>query len=80
MVTVSLVEAKAHLSELLDKVEGGETVVITRHGKPVANITAAVQPKQPIPLKELAELRATTPARKGSSAVALRKMRNDERY
>jgi prevent-host-death family protein len=47
MVTVSLVEAKAHLSELLDKVEGGETVVITRHGKPVANITSAAQPKQP---------------------------------
>jgi prevent-host-death family protein len=30
--------AKAQLSELLDEVERGETVVITRHGKPVARL------------------------------------------
>jgi len=42
MVTVSLAEAKAHLSELLDKVELGEEVIITRHGKPVAHLRAAV--------------------------------------
>jgi len=29
MVTVSLVQAKAHLSELLGKVEAGEEVIIT---------------------------------------------------
>jgi prevent-host-death family protein len=28
--------AKAQFSELLDEVERGETVVITRHGKPIA--------------------------------------------
>ena len=32
--------AKANLAELLDEVERGETVVITRHGKPIARITA----------------------------------------
>lgn len=31
-------EAKARLSELLDFVEQGETIVITRHGKPIARI------------------------------------------
>ena len=31
-------EAKAQFSELLDQVERGETVVITRHGKPIARI------------------------------------------
>jgi len=30
--------AKAQLAELLDKVERGETVVITRHGKPIARL------------------------------------------
>jgi prevent-host-death family protein len=80
MVTVSLVEAKAHLSELLDKVEGGETVIITRHGKPVANITAAAQPRRPIPIKELAEFRARMPRWRKSSAVLLREMRDEERY
>jgi prevent-host-death family protein len=32
--------AKANLAELLDEVERGETVVITRHGKPIARIIA----------------------------------------
>ena len=31
MLTVNLVQAKAHLSQLLDKVEAGEEVIITRH-------------------------------------------------
>jgi prevent-host-death family protein len=31
-------EAKAHLPSLLDDVERGETLVITRHGKPIARI------------------------------------------
>ena len=48
MLTVTLVEAKAHLSELLDKIETGEDVVITRHGRPVAHLTSVKQPKQPV--------------------------------
>lgn len=80
MVTVSLVEAKTQLSKLLDKVEGGETVVITRHGKPVANMIAAAQPKRPIPFEQLKAFRATMPRRRGSSAEAIRKMRDEERY
>lgn len=31
-------EAKAHLSELLDAVERGETIAITRHGRRIARI------------------------------------------
>ena len=38
MITVGSFEAKTKLSELLDKVEGGETVTITRHGSPVAQL------------------------------------------
>ena len=30
--------AKAHLAELLDEVQRGQTVVITRHGKPIARL------------------------------------------
>ncbi len=29
---------KARLAELLDEVERGETVIITRHGKPIARL------------------------------------------
>lgn len=41
MKTVGAYEAKTHLSELLDSVESGETVVITRHGHPVARLIPA---------------------------------------
>lgn len=34
-------EAKTQLSRLLELVEGGETVVIARHGKPVAELVRA---------------------------------------
>jgi prevent-host-death family protein len=31
-------DAKAKFADLLDQVEQGETIVITRHGKPIARI------------------------------------------
>jgi prevent-host-death family protein len=38
MKQVQASQAKTHLLELLDEVEKGETVVITRHGKPIARL------------------------------------------
>ena len=37
-MTVTVAEAKAHLPQLIRAVEHGETVVITRHGKAVAQL------------------------------------------
>ena len=37
-ISVGASEAKVKLSELLDKVEHGEQIVITRHGKPIARL------------------------------------------
>lgn len=39
MKTVGAFEAKTHLSQLLDEVEQGETITITRRGVPVARLT-----------------------------------------
>jgi prevent-host-death family protein len=36
--TVGAYEAKTHLSELLEKVEAGEEITITKHGAPVAKL------------------------------------------
>jgi len=38
---VGAFDAKTHLSELLDRAEKGETITITRHGKPVARLVPA---------------------------------------
>jgi prevent-host-death family protein len=40
VITVGSFEAKTKLAELLDKVEAGESVTITRHGKAVARLVA----------------------------------------
>ena len=39
-------EAKARLPSLLDAVERGETVIITRHGKPIARIVPEIDLRQ----------------------------------
>ncbi len=77
MVTVNLAQAKAHLSELLDKVEAGEDVVITRRGRAVAHILPALHPKQPLPFEELAAFRATMKRPLRSSAKLLRELRDE---
>jgi prevent-host-death family protein len=41
MIEIGVYEAKTHLSSLLDKVEQGEEIVITRHGKPIARLVGA---------------------------------------
>ncbi|OBA80137.1 prevent-host-death protein [Mycobacterium sp. 1164966.3] len=38
MSTVNIHDAKTHLSQLLARVEGGETITIARAGKPVADL------------------------------------------
>lgn len=41
MITVGSFEAKTKLAELLDRVEAGESVTITRRGKAVARLVPA---------------------------------------
>jgi prevent-host-death family protein len=43
LITIGAFEAKTHLSSLLDRVAGGEDVLITKHGKPVARLIKAEQ-------------------------------------
>ena len=76
MVTVSLAQAKARLSELLDKVEAGQEVVITRCGKVVAHLSAVASPRKPLPLRELAGFRATMPRLRRPAVELLREVRD----
>jgi prevent-host-death family protein len=77
VVIVNVADAKTRLSELLDKVEAGEQVVITRHGKPVANVLAVAKPKQPF--QSRAAFRARMPKLKESLSESLRKVRDEQR-
>jgi prevent-host-death family protein len=46
MREVQASDAKAHLPQLLDEVERGETLIITRHGRPIARIVPEAQRRQ----------------------------------
>lgn len=80
MKNISLAEAKAHLSELIDRVEAGDTVSITRRGKEVARLTAADPPRKRI---DPAMLRAVTnamPMQREGAVAFVRRMRDEDRY
>ena len=46
MQTIQASEAKMHFLRILDHVERGETVVITRHGRAIARISPETQMDQ----------------------------------
>nr|WP_153314308.1 type II toxin-antitoxin system prevent-host-death family antitoxin [Sinorhizobium meliloti] len=75
-----MADAKAHLSELVDRVEAGDSIEITRRGKPVARLTAVARPRKRIDAALLQSLTATMPLQSGSAADLVRSMRDDDRY
>ena len=52
--TFGAFEAKTHFSDLLDRVEKGDRIVITRHGREVAVLTSIEHHSKPT-LAELAD-------------------------
>lgn len=76
MDSYSLADAKARLSELIDKVEAGETVEITRRGKPAARLVPTEKKLKPIDWDALERLRASLPYQEKSAAELIREMRD----
>ena len=79
MHNVSVAEAKVHFSELLNQVEAGEEIVITRRGQPVARLNGFDKPMKLIDFEEMDRLRTSLPVSTVSSAELIRQMR-DEGY
>jgi prevent-host-death family protein len=80
MRSVSLADAKAHLSKLVERAVAGETVRITRRGKPVAEITAVKTPRNRINLSMLRALTDTMPVQQERARDFVRRMRDQDRY
>lgn len=53
MSSYSVAEAKAKLSELIDRAGKGEGVVITKHGRPVAEIRSVARRPRPMTAADL---------------------------
>lgn len=80
MDAINLADAKARLSELVDRVEAGDSIDITRRGKTVARLTAVARPRKPIDATLLQSLTAATPPQSQSAADLVRSMRDGDRY
>lgn len=80
MSRYSVAETKNSLSSLLDKVAAGEEVIITKHGKPVAEIRPMVSTSQQPREFSYEWLRKRRDARKpiGITSVELLKALHDE--
>lgn len=80
MRSVALAEAKAQLSALVDAVEAGESVCITRHGKPVAQLTAIEKPQKPLDVEKLRAFIRSQPMQDEDAGTFMRRLRDDARY
>ena len=75
MVQVTVAEAKTQLSSLLDAVEAGEAVVITRRGKPIAELVPRCSVRDLLP--QLAALREALPEQPTTSVDTMRALRDE---
>ena len=77
MKTIGIFEAKSTLSKLVDQVEAGAQILLTRHGRPVARLTPLSGNNAPFSAKEwAADLRLfrrgrDRGARRGATLTAL---------
>ena len=58
MQTIPASEAKTHFLRILDAVERGESIVVTRHGRPVARICPQAEVEQDRVRKAVADILA----------------------
>lgn len=80
---IGIFEAKTHFSKIIDRVEAGEEIVVTRHGKPAVRIVSLAEPetRRWEEMKErVASLRQRTAARATTKEIVewVREGRRDE--
>ena len=75
MIQVSVAEAKTQLSSLLDAVEAGQSVVITRRGKPIADLVPRCNLRDLLP--QLAALRDSLPEQLISGVEIISALRDE---
>ena len=69
MTTVTLTEFRSHASGMLSRVENGETLLVLRHGRPVAEVTPVVNKDNGKPSWKTPALRLSTKGGALSAAI-----------
>jgi len=79
MIEISVKEARGNLSALLSKVEHGEEITITRHGKKIARLVPPAKGKNKT-LPGLNDFRSAIKVKGKSLSQTVIGLRNAERY
>jgi len=69
MKNVTLTEFRSHASGMLTQVEHGETIIVLRHGRPIAEISPVVDQTNSRPSWKKSALRLSTKGSGLSSAI-----------
>lgn len=77
---ISIRDAKAHLSQLIEGITQGQEVVITKHGKPAARLGPVGKPRKPVDLDRLRALTDGAAQQPEGAGQALRRLRDQARY
>ncbi|MBM5811263.1 MAG: type II toxin-antitoxin system prevent-host-death family antitoxin [Gammaproteobacteria bacterium] len=77
MDSVTVAQAKARLSEILDEVLRGRQVTITRRGRPVATLQPLQRPRKPIDLSRIDAVRRRLPAAQTDALELVRTVRSE---
>ena len=78
--TTNLKDGKARLSELVDRAHSGETIIISRRGRAVAQLTASKAARQPVDIQALRELTRRLPRAEKEAGELVRELRDEARY
>ena len=78
--SIGLADAKAKLSELADRASRGETVIITKHGKPLAQRVRSEAVRKPISLDRVRRLTDSMPEQSQGAGDFMREQRDSARY
>ena len=78
MDSFSVAQTKSHLSDILDRIEAGERVTVTRRGTPIAIIVPIADQgtTATVDWRAISEFRKTMPKSDVSAATLIRKMRD----
>ena len=77
MQKVTVREARQNISQLLDAVSAGEKVIITRRGKPVAELVTIDDMNEELRFPDRRQFRSSLPPSKQDAADIIREIRDE---
>ncbi|MFC1498624.1 type II toxin-antitoxin system Phd/YefM family antitoxin [Verrucomicrobiota bacterium] len=77
MTTVTLTDFRSHASGMLTRVEHGETLVVLRHGRPIAEVSPVTEKNDGQPSWKKQALRISSKGEGLSAAILEERTRED---